>query len=224
MNYTYTLKRSKRKTMSLSVKPDCSIVVHAPLTTSNERIENFINTHSAWIENQLQRMRQLNEKKQSFTLDYSSRVYFFGCRLPIEKATVRKAKLKSDRILMPCNLTDEQIRQQLITLYKETAHSYIGNQLPAFAKMVGVTPTKLRISSAKTNWGSCTADRVNFSWHLMMAEKEVIDYVIIHELCHIHHHNHSDKFWAEVSKHCPNWKKLRARLKFYSEIVRVENW
>lgn len=224
MKYSYTLKRSKRKTLSLTVKPDCTVLVRAPLTTSTARIDEFVSKNSAWIEKQLLKVRQLAEEKQSFVLDYSSCVYFFGNRLPIEKANVNKARLESDRILMPDGLDSKQLHEQLTALYKETARSYIGAKLPHFAQAVGVTPSKLRISSARTNWGSCTADRVNFSWHLIMAEKEVIDYVIIHELTHIIHHNHSDKFWAEVSKHCPNWKPLRARLRFYSTIIVQENW
>lgn len=224
MNYTYTLKKSKRKTISITVKSDCSVLVHAPLTATNARIDEFVSSNSAWIEKQIAKARIMNEQKENFVIDYSSKICFFGCRLPIEKANIRKAELKSDRILMPDKLDSEQIKEQLVTLYKNTAREYITAQLPYFAQKIGVTPTKLRISSAKTNWGSCTADRVNFSWHLMMAEREVIDYVIVHELTHIIHHNHSDKFWAEVSKHCPDWKKLRARLKIYSEIIVKENW
>ncbi len=224
MKHTYTLKRSNRKTLSLTVNPDCTLLVRAPLTTSTARIDEFVSQNSAWIEKQLHKARQRADEKQSFVLDYSSRVYLFGSRLPIEKANVRKAQLENDRILIPDGLDSEQLREQLTALYKETARSYIGEKLPHHAQAVGVTPSKLRISSARTNWGSCTADRVSFSWHLIMAEKEVIDYVIIHELTHIIHHNHSDKFWAEVSKHCPNWKALRARLKFYSTTIIQENW
>lgn len=224
MNLSYTVKRSKRKTISLTVKPDCTVEVHAPLTTSQKRIDEFVCANSIWIEKNILKMQELAQTKESFILDYSSKVYFFGQRLPIEKAKVRKAKLNDSRILMPPDLDSDQIRLQLVSLYKETARRYIGEKLPIYAKKLGVNPSKLMITSAKTNWGSCTADRVHFSWHIVMAERDVIDYVIIHELAHIIHHNHSPYFWAEVSKHCPNYKALRARLKYYSEILNKENW
>lgn len=224
MNLSYTVKRSKRKTISLTVKPDCTVEVRAPLTTSQKRIDEFVRANNIWIEKNIQKMQELAQVKESFTLDYSSTVYFFGKRLPIEKAKVRKAKLDSDIILMPPDLDSEQIRLQLVSLYKETARRYIGEKLPIYAQKLGVNPSKLMITSAKTNWGSCTADRVHFSWHIVMAEEEVIDYVIIHELAHIIHHNHSPYFWAEVAKQCHDYKTLRARLKYYSEILNKENW
>lgn len=224
MTYTYTLKRSKRKTISLTVKPDCTLEVRAPLTTSKRRIDEFVSANSIWIEKNIIKAQELAKAKQNFSLDYSSNVYFFGNRLPIEKAAIRKAKLENNRILMPPDLDSDSIRQQLVSLYKDTARKYISAQLPIFSQKLGVNPSKLMITSAKTNWGSCTSDRVHFSWHLIMAEKEVIDYVIIHELTHIIHHNHSPYFWAEVAKHCPDYKALRARLKHYSDVLNKENW
>lgn len=224
MNHSYTVKRSNRKTISLTVKPDCTVEVRAPLMTSKKRIDEFVCANSNWIEKNILKMQQLTLTKESFVLDYTSKIYFFGHRLPIEKANIRKAKLEDSRILMPPDLDSNSIRQQLVSLYKDTARKYISAQLPVFSQKLGVNPSKLMITSAKTNWGSCTADRVHFSWHIVMAEKEVIDYVIIHELAHILHHNHSPYFWAEVAKHCPDYKTLRARLKYYSEILNKENW
>ncbi len=224
MKYIYTIKRSKRKTISITVKSDCSLEVRAPLTTSQKRIDEFVSANNLWIEKNILKMQQLTKEKQSFILDYSSKVYFFGNRLPIEKAQIRKARLENNRILMPPDLDRNSIRQQLVTLYKDTARKYISAQLPYYSQKLGVNPSKLMVTSARTNWGSCTADRVHFSWHLIMAEKEVIDYVIIHELTHIIHHNHSPYFWAEVAKHCPDYKSLRTRLKYYSDVLNKENW
>lgn len=224
MKYIYTIKRSKRKTISLTVKPDCTLEVRAPLTTSRQRIDEFVSANSIWIEKNIFKMQQLASEKQSFILDYSSNVYFFGNRLPIEKTSIRKARLENGRILMPPDLDSDSIRQQLVALYKDTAREYISTRLPFYSQKLGINPSKLMITSAKTNWGSCTVDRVHFSWHLIMAEKEVIDYVIIHELTHIIHHNHSPYFWTEVAKHCPDYKALRARLKHYSDVLNKENW
>ncbi len=224
MMHEYILKRSRRKTVSLTVKPDCTVVVSAPLKMSSKQIDEFIINNSIWIEKQLARTAEIKKQRQSFVLDYGTEVYFFGKKLPVVPDTVRKAKLTDTRILMPQNLDSEQIKQKLISLYKETAREYIASRLPCYSTLTGIIPSRFTISSAKTNWGSCTADRLHFSWHLLMAEKEVIDYVIIHELTHIKHHNHSDAFWYEVSRYCPEWKALRTRLKFYSEILSREGW
>lgn len=224
MKHEYIIKRSRRKTVSLTIKHDCTVEVHAPLTLSKRQIDEFVSAHSDWIEKNIIKAQQINEKRKEFTLDYGSKVRFFGKRIAITQAQVRKAKLTDESILMPPELSSEQIKLNLIALYKETAKEYIGKRLPFYSQLIGVSPSKMTISSAKTNWGSCTADRVHFSWHLIMADKEIIDYVIIHELVHIIHHNHSEAFWSEVKKHCPQYKTLRARLKEYSEILVNENW
>jgi len=220
----YILKRSRRKTVSLTVKPDCTVVVSAPFKMSEKQIDEFVNKNHTWIEKQRIRLSEIEMYKQSFVLDYGTEVYFFGKKLPVLSEETRKAKLTPTHIAMPQGLDSTQIKQRLITLYRETAREYIGSRLPHYSNLTGISASKLTITSAKTNWGSCTADRLHFSWHLIMAEKEIIDYVIIHELSHIKHHNHSDAFWYEVSRFCPEWKKLRSKLKFYSEILSREGW
>ena len=224
MTHNYILNRSRRKTLSLTVKPDYTVVVSAPLKASTKQIDEFVSKNSSWIEKQLIRIKNTNEKRQAFVIDYGTQVYFFGKRVPIVADRIRKATLTENSVLMPQGLGSEEIKKKLITLYKDTARDYISSQLPCYRALTGLNYSKLTISSAKTNWGSCTSDRLHFSWHLLMAEKEVIDYVIIHELIHIKHHNHSSAFWNEVSKYCPEWKKLRARLRFYSEVLSQEGW
>ncbi len=224
MLHNYILKRSKRKTLSLTVKPDCTIAVSAPLNASIKDIDEFVFKSSSWIEKQLIRAKAINEQREAFVIDYGTSVYFFGTRLTIIADKVCKAKLTDSAIIMPQGLNSEGIKKKLITLYKDTARDYISSKLPYYSNLTGIKFSKVTISSAKTNWGSCTADRLHFSWHLIMAEKEVIDYVIIHELTHIKLHNHSNAFWCEVSKYCPEWKKHRARLKYYSEVLSREGW
>lgn len=224
MTHNYILKRSRRKTLSLTVKPDCSIIVSAPLKTSISQIDEFVAKNSNWIDNQLLRAEEIKAQREAFRINYGTKVYFFGKRLPIVSGNIRKAVLKENTVIMPQGLKSEQIKEKLITLYKETAREYISNRLPFYSSVTGLNYSKFTISSAKTNWGSCTADRLHFSWHLIMAEKEVIDYVIIHELTHIKHHNHSEAFWYEVKRYCPEWKKLRRRLKFYAEVLSNEGW
>ncbi len=222
--HEYRLIRSKRKTLSLCVKPDCTVEVRAPLKISEKEIERFVAAHNDWIEKNKLIVFERNKQRETFNIDYGTRVCFFGKRIPITAADVKKAELKEDCVLMPYSLNETEIKEALIELYKRTAKDYISAKLPIFAEQIGVKPSKFTITSAKTNWGSCTADRVHFSWHIIMAEREIIDYVIIHELVHILHHNHSKYFWAEVYKHCPDWKSLRKRLKTYSEIITSEIW
>lgn len=83
-----------------------------------------------------------------------------------------------------------------------------------WARRMGVAPTGLHITSARTRFGSCSGkNALSFSWRLMLYPPEAIDYVVVHELCHIRHHDHSPRFWAEVAKYLPDYPARQALLK-----------
>ncbi len=91
--------------------------------------------------------------------------------------------------------------------------------------MMGVSVTNLKINSAKTRWGSMSSKKsVNFSWRLILADNDIIDVVVVHELAHIRQMNHSDKFRAEVEKILPDWREREKRLKELSRMINAQNW
>jgi predicted metal-dependent hydrolase len=91
-----------------------------------------------------------------------------------------------------------------------------------FAGLHGFEPGKLRISSARTRWGSCSRQgTLSFTWRLVMAPEEVIDYVVVHELCHLRHLNHSKAFWGLVEGILPDYKVRRAWLKRHGERLQL---
>ena len=105
--------------------------------------------------------------------------------------------------------TDQQIRE-----LADKASRYIPQRVQHFAPLVGVRYGNITIRNQKTRWGSCSGKgNLNFNCLLMLAPAEVIDYVVIHELCHRKEMNHSDQFWALVERHCPDYKRLRKWLK-----------
>ena len=94
---------------------------------------------------------------------------------------------------------------------RRQAKEYIPQRVAHYASLVGVTPMRITITSAQKRFGSCSGkDRLCFSWRLMQYPPAAIDYVVVHELCHIHHHNHSAAFWAAVM---PDYKQRQALLR-----------
>jgi predicted metal-dependent hydrolase len=94
------------------------------------------------------------------------------------------------------------------------ARKYIPDRVAHFVTIMGVSPISVRITSARTRWGSCSSKRrINFSWRLMLAEEDTIDYVIIHELAHLIQLNHSKAFWTIVEKYAPDYKVQRKKLR-----------
>ena len=97
---------------------------------------------------------------------------------------------------------------------KEKARAVLPQKLDRYAALMGVTPTRLTITTAKTRFGSCSGkNAISFSCYLMQYPEEAIDYVVVHELAHIRHHDHSPAFWAEVARWLPDYKERRALLK-----------
>jgi len=100
--------------------------------------------------------------------------------------------------------------------YKQKAKAFLPGRSWQLARITGLMPTAVKVTSAKTRWGSCSGkNSINLSCYLMKLPKEVIDYVIIHELCHIKHNHHSKRFWKEVARHEPRYKEKISSLRAY---------
>ena len=124
----------------------------------------------------------------------------------IEAAKAKVASYKPTEIEKP--LEDEEIAK-----YKKLAKEYIKEKADFFANKMGVTYKSVKVNSAKTRWGSCNkSGMINFSYRLILAPRELVDYVIVHELAHLKELNHSKKFWSIVEQEMPDYKARQASL------------
>ena len=107
--------------------------------------------------------------------------------------------------------------------YRARAKSYIPNRVARYAKLMDVEYGKIVIRNQKTRWGSrSSSGTLSFNWRLMLAPKEVLDYVVVHELCHIKQMNHSQAFWDEVKKVMPDYQMYRKWLKDNGHLLTEE--
>ena len=149
------------------------------------------------------------EKYAGFSLDYGSVVLFMGRKYRIETDYENE-----DVLYFPPGLDPINIEKKLISFYKKKAGEIIPDRVAYFARLIGKYPTEIRIGSAKKSWGSCSSSgRLTFSWRLMMASPDAIDYVVVHELAHLKQLNHSHKFWNIVAGIIPAWKERRKELR-----------
>lgn len=122
-------------------------------------------------------------------------------------------KIKKTKERFEAEPTEKLTREKVITLAEE-ALKVIPERVEYFAKVIGVTYGKITVRNQKTRWGSCSSKgNLNFNCLLMLAPPEVLDYVVVHELCHRKQMNHSKAFWLEVEKVLPNYKEVRKWLK-----------
>lgn len=111
---------------------------------------------------------------------------------------------------------EKTLQRKCAAFYSDALRTYLTEKLPLFAEQIGVRFTEVTLRDYKARWGSCYPDgRIQFNWRLAMAPHEVIDYVAIHELCHLVHPNHSAAFWALVETHDPLFRQRKAWLKQY---------
>lgn len=183
------LIRSQRRTISLMIKDDGSLMVRAPKSTRIEYVNKFLDEKSDWIlKHQIMMQEYLNRKKSHKFIN-SNGILYLGKRL----------KPKG------LDLTNYN---EVKSWYKKKALEIITKKTENFSEKFNLKYNNLKINDAKKRWGSCSwQNNLNFSWRVIMAPNKVIDYVIIHEISHIKHKNHSQNFWDFVSSMMKNYKK-----------------
>ena len=134
----------------------------------------------------------------------------------------KRAKVNSvmGRILLvvPYDADYEYRRNALIMWYRKEAAKIIREKAAEFAEKLSVNFMGIHIKDTKSRWGSCSSKgNLNFSWRLVMAPEQVLEYVVIHELCHLRYMDHSEKFWNLVSEFCPAYKQYRKWLRDYGD-------
>jgi len=205
----YSIIKSNRKTICITVKKDLSIEVRAPLRMKQSDIESFVLSKKSWIDKTVKRL----ESARNADFTYGSKICFMGSELTVTAAEVKSPRIHQSLLMMPDKLTEADLKKKVTEFYKSHADNYLPQRVKEISQITGIKYSSLLINKAKTHWGSCTADRLHLSCFLMAAQEETIDYVIIHELAHTVHHNHSAAFWALVKKHCPEYNKRRNELK-----------
>jgi predicted metal-dependent hydrolase len=182
---THKLTRSRRKTIAIHITKDAAVEVRAPLKMPKSDIDKFVAEKEKWIEKHLKLRGQINENKTAFSLNYGDMVLFCGKEYIIRAKEGTQAGFDGECFYMAQNFTPDYIKNIVIKTYKILASRIIKQKVGEYAKRMNVTPAGIRITNAKTRWGSCSGkNSVNFSWRLIMADDDVIDYVVVHELAY----------------------------------------
>ena len=220
----YILKYSKRKTIGLYIR-NGAVEIRAPLGCPKSEIDKLIASKKKWITDKLAHSQNQTQQKISFVLDYGSKILYRGELFPIIAKPGTQAGFDGNCFYMPPNFTPAQIKEICIKTYQRLAKKHITTTVASIAAHMGVAPTVVKINSARTRWGSCSSRKsLNFSWRLVMAPDDVIDYVVVHELAHFFHMNHSAKFWAVVEQVLPDYRQRQVKLKELQMRLATESW
>lgn len=214
--------RGNRKTVSFSFDKYLNLVVKVPSWLSDDEIDRIIEKKSRWIENTRNRLKNAKreEMRTRLPLENGDRMPYLGQQLILtvvrEPRKRGKVSLNKDRLLMwvPYHADYEFKKSCVVAWYRKQAAYVIEKKARAYAEKMGVTYHEIHIKDQRTRWGSCSGMKnLNFTWRLVMMPDNVCDYVIIHELCHLVHMDHSPEFWKLVEKMCPPYKQQKKWLR-----------
>lgn len=225
--FKYTIRRSQRaKKTRIIVAPD-KIEVVAPYKVSERKIHAFVESQQQWVVQATEKVEQshLDTKK------LAPKHYEDGVMIPYLGEQI-KLMLKSSEsvdinielvdkqihlnlpVNVEVNMSSEVIRQMLIQWMKQQALKTVEDQVAVHAEKLKLHPRRVRVKAQKSRWGSCGIHNdLNLNWLLILAPPDVLEYVVVHELCHIKERNHSSRFWSLVESHLPDYQKHRAWLK-----------
>ena len=210
---------SKRRTIALIVERDGSVTVRAPMRVPEKAIREFVERHAKWIEKKRAEMKSLVPESPRRYQPGESFLYL-GQAYLLEIVRDAKKTLTLENSFKLAESARENAEVLFRNWYRKQARRIIEERVTFHAEKNQLQYGKIRITSARTRWGSCSSKgTLSFSWRLVMTPLEVIDYVVIHELAHTVHHNHSKRFWNLVEKLLPDYKERRKRLRQYGQEI-----
>lgn len=219
----YTTVFSKRKSIGIYVGKDGSVEVRSPRGVSKEFIQSFVDRNSEWICEVSQKRKAEFEKRKLFELKAGDSILFLGKEYLIKNGA--GFLFDGEYFYVPRNISSSELKRGITALYKKLAKAVLTNKTARYAKLMNTTFISVKITSAKTRWGSCSGrSSINYSWRLIMADEAAVDYVVVHELAHTIEHNHSKRFWNVVREYVSDYEEKRKLLAKLYDIIKVQNW
>ena len=206
----------RRRTIGITVRRDGSLVAAAPAGVSRRRLEASLRAKLPWVRRKLAEFERLGPPPQPKRFVDGELLPYLGCdrRLTLVTGAAEPVRLAGDRLELDAGL-DGGARAAVITWYTERARTVVDAAVERWAPLVGAAPAAVVVRDlGRRRWGVCDhrTATVTFHWQLVTQPPELVDYVVVHELAHLHEPNHQAAFWARVAAVLPDWKDRRRRL------------
>jgi predicted metal-dependent hydrolase len=203
------IKRSNRtKTLSINIERDGTVNVIVPVNLDESKIKEIIKTKEYEIHKQISRNRESNKERidRKFVAGHSFLYLGKSYNLQIIDNQTAPLKLHKDKFLLSAEFLDKA-EEVFVKFYKKQGKPILEKRIAYFKEFIKERPKDIKIVDLKTRWASCTPlGNLNFHWKCFMAPPTVLDYLIVHEMVHLKHLNHSRKFWDDVSIIIPDYK------------------
>ena len=197
--------RSRRRSIALVVCPDATLVVRAPMKISLGYIQDLVFRKRLWINKKKRQALKNGPPARAKEFINGEEFLYLGERYKLKIGAVKKIEV-GEHLFFPTKYLNKA-RAKMIEWYKQKARKEITERVIILSRVTGWNFKSISITSAKTRWGSCGAKgSINFTWKLIMAPLNVIDYVVVNELAHTVERNHSARFWDKVAVVLPDYK------------------
>jgi len=220
------VRTNRKRSVSISLCNDL-VRVTVPATLSDTRIRDLVTKRTPWIKKKLQEQYDRpnptpKEYVSGETVTYLGKNY----RLKVLKNESPSIKLWRGYLEVTISELDPDpkttIRSLLKDWYKSHAEKRLIEKTNRFAKVIGINPSSVSVKDYKSRWGSCSAQGdISYNWQIILAPHSIVDYVVVHELCHMLEHNHSRKYWKHVERYVPSCHESRAWLKNHGAMLRI---
>lgn len=222
------IRTSRRKTASINII-NGQVKITIPQSLSPEKLSDLISSKKDWIAKKINEHSKVKPQKQKEfvsgeAISYLGRNYrlkkIIGAETPVE--------FKNGYFFVGVNSdwsegeSEVHIRLELAKWLRQQALVKIKSKVKKYSEIVGVKPKSIKVHMLETKWGSCSPNGdLVFNWRIISAPHTIIDYVVVHELCHLIEHNHSEKFWSLVSRVIPDYKHHKEWLKFNGDSLGI---
>ena len=209
-----------RQTTDIVIERDGVVSVRAPLRMSPEQVDETVFSRRMWIYRNLAQWRDLNATRVVREWVNGESFLYLGSsyRLSLVNEQDEPLKLKDGRFQLQRSVIEtagrDGAQQAFENFYQCKGLARLGARVAYFASRVGVAPGRVPVKELGYRWASCMPNGdLHFHWKCLMAPLTVIDYVVVHELCHLHQRDHTDAFWNEVDKVLPNYRQRKEWLR-----------
>lgn len=216
----HLLPGTDRKTTDIVIERNGLVIVHPPIGISPEQVDAVVESKRMWIYRNLAEWRDLNATAVVREWVNGESFLYLGSsyRLSLVFGKAADLQLKDGRFCLRRTLIEQggegAARAAFEAFYSAKGEQRIRERVASFAPKVGVHPSGTTVKELGFRWASCTVgNSLSFHWKCMMAPPKIVDYMVVHELCHLHQRNHSDAFWNEVDKVMPDYLERKNWLK-----------
>ena len=223
VDFTYEIIRSSsRNTADIVIERDGRVLVRAPQKVSDEKIEDIISRKLYWIYKNLAEWRELNASKVAREYKNGEGFLYLGrsYRLSLIPQQEDDLLLKNGRFCLRRSLVDSEnidaAKNAFRDFYAAQGQKRIFQRVDYYAPKIGVSPKNVSIKDLGNRWASCSpTGNIAIHWRCLMAPLKIIDYIVVHELCHFLHLDHTEAFWNEVDKILPDYEERKEWLKIH---------